>query len=181
MLELKVPMSQELYYDEATNEFLDPEFYVIQLEHSLSSLSKWEEFFEKAFLGKGEKTPEEFLWYIKVMTLTPDVPPEVFNKLTEQNYKDVNEYIHKKMTALYFNNENQKPSNEVVTNEVLYWMMISLNIPMECQYWHLNKLLALIQVINRKQNPPKKMNPRDIARRNRELNARRRAELGTTG
>lgn len=180
MLTLKVPMSKELF-DESTYEFIEPDYFVIELEHSLFTLSKWEEFFEKPFLGKGDKSSEETLWYVKTMVLTPDVPPEVFDNLTEENVGDVNAYINKKSTALYFNNDKKQPSNEIITNEVLYWMMIALNIPMECQHWHLNRLLTLIQVINRKQNPPKKMNPRDIARRNREINARRRAELGTSG
>jgi hypothetical protein len=155
---------------------------VLQLEHSLVSLSKWESKWNKAFLTKAEKSAEEVLDYIKCMTLTQNVPPEVYNNLTEENIKQINEYIGAPMTATYISEDpSAKSSREVVTSELIYYWMIALNIPFECQKWHLNRLLTLVKVCNVKNAPPKKMGKKALMSRNAALNASRRQQLGTRG
>ena len=180
MLQIVIP-GQELW-DEQKQEFINTKEQVLQLEHSLISLSKWEAKWCKVFLSKQEKTQEETIYYIKCMTITPNVDPEVYNHLTRENIKEIEDYIAAPMTATYFSSDNAgKSSREQVTSELIYYWMIALNIPFECQKWHLNRLLTLIKVCNIKNQPPKKMSKREIMSRNAALNAARRQQLNTKG
>jgi len=180
MLTVTVPLTDESF-DDSTQEFVAGETFQLQLEHSLVSLSKWESKFETPFLGQGEKTFEETMWYIEAMAVTPDVPPEVFRSFTQENLDEIKSYIDAKMTATWFKAEPTRRQTEIITAEIIYYWMISLNIPFECQHWHLNRLMTLVQVINQKNAPQKKMSPRDVAARNRQLNKERQAKLNTTG
>lgn len=180
MLQIVIP-GQELW-DEQKQEFINTKEQVLQLEHSLISLSKWEAKWCKVFLSRQEKTQEETIDYIKCMTITPNVDPEVYNNLTRENIKEIEDYIAAPMTATYFSSDNAgKSSREQVTSELIYYWMIALNIPFECQKWHLNRLLTLIKVCNIKNQPPKKMSKREIMSRNAALNAARRQQLNTKG
>lgn len=179
MLIVKVVLSED--FNEITKEFSPSNTFDLEMEHSLASLSKWESKFEKPFLSSVTKTPEEILWYISAMVLNPKVPEEVFEKLSEQNLLEVNDYINAKMSATWFNDTGKETSAEVITSEVIYYWMIALNIPFECQYWHLNRLITLVRVCSEKNSPKKELSRSEIASRNRELNAKRRAELNTSG
>ena len=181
MLQIKIPISPE-GWDEEREEFVQATETTLELEHSLVSLSKWESKWNKPFLSKSGMNSEEILDYIKFMTLTPDVDPLIYQKLTSENYEQINQYISAPMTATTFSSDKTgKGGRETVTSELIYYWMIALQIPFECQYWHLNRLLTLIRVCNVKNAPPKKQSKGDIMRRNAALNAQRRAKLNSKG
>ena len=179
---LQITIEPTSLWDESKETFIDIGKQTLNLEHSLVSLSKWESKWCKSFLSTNEKTFEETLDYIKCMTLTQNVKPEVYNALTRENITQINEYIAAPMTATYFvEDKNGKNSREQITSELIYYWMIALNIPFECQKWHLNRLLTLIRVCNIKNQPPKKRSRREIMSRNAALNAARRKQLNTKG
>ena len=182
MLEILVPLTPE-YWDENKQEFVDAETIALQLEHSLLSVSKWESKWCKSFIGSSKKlSDEEILDYIKCMTLNKNVQSKVYDHLTPRNVKEIEKYISAPMTATYFSeSKSNKTSRETVTSELIYYWMIALNIPFECQKWHLNRLLTLIRVCNIKNQPPKKMSKKDIMSRNTALNAARRKQFNTKG
>ena len=179
MLEIIIP-GLELYNEEI-NEFTCYDDVELELEHSLVSISKWESKWCKPFLDGKDKTLDEIVDYVRCMTINDKVEPDVYDRLTEENLVVINEYIGRPMTATTFNNEKKSTGREIITSEIIYYWMVSFNIPFECQYWHLNRLLTLIKVCNVKNNPPKKMSQKEILARNKALNDARKKELGTRG
>lgn len=179
MLKITIPAME--YYDEINNEFIEFKEQVLQLEHSLVSISKWEAKWHKPFLDGKDKTPEQIIDYVRCMTITQNVNLEVYTRLTEGNLKDINDYIENSMTATTFSDINQTPNREIITSEIIYYWMVAFNIPFECQKWHLNRLLTLIKVCNVKNNPPKKMSRNEILQRNKALNEARKKKLNTKG
>ena len=180
MLVIEVPLTES--YDEEKEEFVIESSFKLELEHSLVSLSKWEQKFEKPFLSNEPKTAEETLWYVEAMTLTPDVPPEVFASLTNENIQSINNYINAKMTATWFRETGPGSQNrEIITSEVIYYWMLTLNIDIDCENWHLNRLITLVRVTNEKNAPPKKVSRAEAARQRSELNKRRQAQYATQG
>jgi hypothetical protein len=170
-------------FDEGTQQFTTHGGTQLQLEHSLVSLSKWESIHEKPFLGEVEKSSDEVLSYIECMLLGEIPRGDFLTQLSEENFQQINAYIDAKMTATWFSEQPGAPkaSREVITSELIYYWMTVFHIPFECETWHLNRLFTLIRICNVKQSKPKKMSRGEIARRNRELNAQRKAQLGTKG
>lgn len=179
MLEIEVPEKE--FFIEANSSFITTKRTVLQLEHSLISLKKWESKYNKAFLTKTDKTSEETMYYIKCMTINKQVDDLVYYALSEEDIIRINDYIQAPMTATTFHNQEKTRNNETVTAELIYYWMVALNIPFECEKWHLNQLLTLIQVCNIKNTPPKKMSKSSLAKRNAALNAARRKKYNTRG
>lgn len=176
------------------NELFDPEknlFYVIKdttiaLEHSLVSISKWEAKWKIPFLGGGMSktnlTREQLIDYVKFMTLTQNVDPNIYSNLTQDNMDDIMHYIEDPMSATTITQrQNKRGKSRIITSELIYYWMTALNIPFECQKWHLNRLLMLIQIASIEQEPSKKMDPKSIMKQNSSLNAMRRAKHHTKG
>lgn len=180
MLKLNVVLSEE--FDDEKQEFVNVTF-PLELEHSLLSLSKWESQFEKPFLGAEDKTDEETFAYIQAMVLTPDFPPEILYKFSEDNIKAINDYINGKNTATTFHEQSSGPTNrEIITAEIITNWMIVCKIPLEWgERQHLNKLFAIIRTVNLKNQPAKKMPRRDMIAERKRINDQRRAEMGTKG
>ena len=180
-----ITFPEEERWDEELQEFVTYKAQTINLEHSLVSLSKWESKWNKPFLSKEPKTYEESIDYFKCMTITPNVDPSIYSRLTIDQIKQINDYIDAPMTATWFNEREGggpgKHSGEQVTSEIIYYWMIALQIPFECQKWHLNRLLTLVRVCNIKNKPPKKMSKAEIMSKNKALNAARRASMGSKG
>ena len=180
MLQITVPAGEA--YNPVRNEFINTKETTLTLEHSLVSLSKWESKWCKPFLGKDEKTTEEVIDYIKCMTLTQNVDPNVYYALSSENLEKIKNYINDPHSATTINRNPNGPKNrEIITSELIYYWMVALNIPFECQKWHLNRLLMLIEVCNIKNQPPKKMSRSQILSRNAALNAARRQQMHTKG
>lgn len=180
MLQLTIPATE--LWDEVNEMFLYSEEQTLNLEHSLVSLSKWEMKYHKPFLTKEEKTIEETIYYVKCMTLDENVDELVYNLLTNEHLKKINEYIEDPMSATTIKEmQRGKRNGEQVTNEVIYYWMTALNIPVEYENWHLNRLFTMIRVCNAKNQPPKKMGRRDVMSQNRALNAARRQQYNTKG
>jgi len=181
---LRIKIKPKEFWDEENQEFvMNNHEQVLQLEHSLVSISKWESKWCVPFLGKkGDvKSPKQTLDYIKCMTITQNVKDEVYENLSASDITVINDYISQPMTATTFNELNNGTSKEIITSELIYYWMISLNIPMECQRWHINRLLTLIRVCNIKNGPAKKMNKKEIASKYASLNAARRQQLKSKG
>lgn len=180
MLQVTIPETEA--FDEKTNTFIEVKETHLSLEHSLVSISKWESKWNKPFLSREEKSHEESVDYIKCMTLTQKVDPLVYMFIPSSVIAEVKEYIEAPMTATTIAKRvGGSPSREIITSELIYYWMITLGIPFECQKWHLNRLLMLIRVCDAKNQPKKKMSQAEVIARNRELNAARRSAMNSKG
>lgn len=181
MLKLAIQMSPA-GWDEVKEEFVEPKTTIICLEHSLVALSKWESIWHKPFFSNQNKTPEETISYIKCMTIDEEVDPEVYRHISKANEEEIFNYINNPMTATTFVEKKGKGGRGgVITTEIIYWWMTQLNIPVEFERWHINRLLTLVRVCNEKNNPGKKMSAREIASRNAAINAANRKRFNSKG
>jgi len=180
MLVLHLPATE--LFDESDGSFLELDAITLRLEHSLISVSKWESKWKTPFLSKKDKSREEINSYIEAMILDDDFPSGLGSRFNSEHYLTINEYIESSESATTFGRLPQhKGKAETITDELIYYWMVAFQIPFICETWHLNRLFALIKICNIKNSKPDKRSRSEIARDYREMNARRRAELGTTG
>lgn len=182
MLKITVPGVEK--WDEERQEFISSKETDLRLEHSLVSVSKWESKWHKYFIGNNDLTREMLLDYIRCMTLDQNVDPDVYYALDENTINKIVDYIKDSHTATWFREDGpvSKSNSRILTSELIYYWMVALQIPFECQKWHLNRLLTLIRVCNEENSQSdKKMSQSEIMRRNREINEQRRKTLKTRG
>ena len=179
---ITITVPEKSLFNSETNEFIEVKETKLKLEHSLLSITAWESKWHKPYLSKEQKTSEEVLDYVRCMTINTPVDPNVYLALSNDNLKQIISYIEDPMTATTIKRQEKKASNEIITNEIIYYWMTALNIPFDpCQKWHLSRLLTLIEVASIKNQPPKKMSQKEIMKRNRSLNAARRAKHHSSG
>lgn len=177
---------QELY-DENKKEFIDIEKdYDLILEHSLVSISKWESKWHKPYpyINEGmQMTIEESNDYIRCMTINKEVPDIVYYAITPDLLKKINDYINDPMTATKVRMpSNGKKEKQVLTSELLYYFMFKLGIPKECEKWHINRLLKLIEIYAAKEGgESNKMSRSELIARNKAINAKNKARFHTKG
>jgi hypothetical protein len=183
VLQLKVVIEEG--FDDETQRFIDAESVTLELEHSLLSLSKWESKHEISFLSGKDMTDEQVRDYVHMMNSSGEIPPVVFSHMNAGHFEKINEYINAKMSATTFRETGQQRNIEVVTAELIYYWMIALDIPFECERWHLNRLTTLIKICNIKNAPKDKQQSagitKDVISDRRALNEQRRREMGTSG
>lgn len=181
MLNITIPAREYVVEDErGTVNFITTPEQKLVLEHSLISIQKWESRWHKAYLDPNYRlTREEAIDYIRCMVVKPtDVDPNVFVNIPGPVMKQINDYIADPMTATTFTvHGKKKPQGKPkkMTAEVLYWQMITLDIPFECRTWHLNQLLTLIHLCDIKNNG-KKMSKKEQAEWQRQTMAAKRAK-----
>ena len=180
MLSITIPGGE--IFDEERRKFIVTKGRTIELEHSLISISKWESKWKKAFLSRATRTEDEIRDYIRCMTITPGVDPNLYYMLTTDNLREIQEYIDDTHSATVFRGKNQqaKGTPRPRTSEQIYGAMVMLGIPFECQKWHLNRLLNLISECET-LNGGGKMSRKDSAKYMSQLNAMRKAKHHTRG
>lgn len=180
---LTIRVSSGEFYTESTGTFTQLPEQTIQMEHSLISISKWESKWHKPFFDGKDKTREETVDYFRCMSITQNVNPLTWLNLSKANEEEIMKYIQDPMTGTTFNERNKygKGGRQVISSEVIYWEMIELGIPFECERWHINRLFTLIHVCQVKSQGNKKMSRKDLVNQNKMLNAARKGRMGSTG
>ena len=190
MLQIVIPATKgEQLWDEKNEVFIyrGPDVErKLQLEHSLVSISKWESKWNKAFLSDRTRksfTEEQAVDYIRCMTITQNVNPCVYKRLTSENMAEIEKYMNAPMTATVLPNRsgNNAGPKDTPTSELIYYWMISYGIPMQCEKWHLNRLLALIRVFEMKNSKGTKRSQNQLINDYARLNAQRRRDWKTRG
>lgn len=177
---LRLVVGSEELFDNRTNQFFYTPGTILELEHSLASISKWEQIWKVPFLSDREKTAEEIYSYVACMSIN-DCSEEIVKQLTEEHFHQIERYIQEPMTAATFKPKGKKNNGEFITAETIYYMMTAYNIPFECQYWHFNRLTALIQMCSAKNESPKKMPMKEVIQQQQLLNKARRKALEQKG
>lgn len=180
---LSITIKGDELWDDENEVFTYTESVVLQFEHSLVSLSKWEAEFHKRFLTDVQKSEEEMFGYIRAMLVTPDVDPAVLNRLSVENCQEIDAYINNPMTGSTVSElaQNGARASEQISSELIYFWMSQYQIDVSCENWHLNRLFTLIKIHHAKSQKPKKMSGGSRAQQMAELNRQRRAASGSSG
>lgn len=160
----------------------------LRLEHSLLSLAKWESKWHKPYLSQKSYTSEEFKDYVRCMTITQHVDPEVYDRLSRKNMEAIKQYIDDPYTATKIYDLRDSSKNirsprkkNIQTSETIYASMFEFGIPIEFEKRHLNHLLMLLRVCQERMSPSPKMSKAEQLAWQRAENNRRRAKTHSRG
>lgn len=188
MLHVTIPANEKPIelWDEVNEEFINipaGKEVDLRLEHSLVSLSKWEEKWCKSFFSVEEKTDEEIIDYIRCMTLNKNLEPERYYLLSDKDINKIKDYILAPMTATTFADDKKEGHKRIITSELIYCWMIAMHIPVEFEKWHLNRLITLIRVCEAESRPTntKKKSQQELADEYARINKIRREKLNSKG
>lgn len=177
---LEIELNQLDAWDDKKQEFVILENEVVYLEHSLKAVSEWEAKWKIPFLDKGHRTEQMILDYVSCM-IVGTKPTGFLERLQRSDFVRIQEYIDDSRTASWISSEEQGDNGSKVTSELIYYWMVVAGIPFVAEEWHLNRLMMLIKIYGEKNKPEKKRSREEILERNRELNDKRRREMGTNG
>lgn len=170
MKTILVPAGQQLW-NEKTEKFLYTKETVVLLEHSLYTISLWEEKHRKRFLDDSvEKTQIELMDYIRTMIVNKEEVDDVaFSYLinTRSLLEEVISYISDQCTATVLPKQDEKGNKEPVSSELMYYWLFSAGIDKECEHWHLSRLMALLGIFSVKNSEHEKEDPKKIQERNK--------------
>jgi hypothetical protein len=179
---LEIYVKEDEFFNPTTQEFVEIKPVIIKLEHSLISVAKWEAIWEVPFLPTKGKTEglrgaEQQRSYIECMIIgkTQEHIPYI---LFQQYSPIIRNYIEKSHSATTIRRRGPKiVSRQVITSEVIYYWMIKYGVPLQCEKWHFNRLLKLLEVCEIKETPAKKnrVSRKEAINEIYRLNAERRA------
>ena len=181
-------IEQKELWDDENSQFIyigPKQPITVPIEHSLHSIYKWESKYKKSYMNTENKTINETLDYIQMMIVGPYEDTLSANDmlcLDDKQMQEIKEYIDDPMTATTFSKEELakagKTVNKITTAEIIYYYMTALNIPFECEMWHINRLMTLIRVCAIENDPKSKkkknkMSSSDMALRRARMEAAR--------
>lgn len=179
---LEIIIIEDEIYDQNLNRFITVPASTLLLEHSLISLAKWESKWHMPYFDNKQKTSAQELDYIRCMIVGPIKNDNILKTLSVENIQIIRDYINDPMTATTFKKRTKGGGKkETTTAETIYAHMFHHGIPIECQKWHLNRLLTLLRVCDLQNAPREKMTKKQTAAWNAEQNAARRAKYNTRG
>ena len=113
------------------------------------------------------------------MTITQNIDDIVYTYIDNQELTGILEYMNSRQTATVINNTKKNEKNDTfITSELIYYWMVALRIPFECQRWHINRLLTLVNICNIKQDPESnKLDESEVLSRYERMNNQRLSEL----
>lgn len=182
MITIVIPEST--WFDEKKSEVLNIKRTTLNLEYSLIAVSLWEMHYKKPFLSTKDKIKnvEEWLYFFYCMTINnKNIDPRIFYSIPVQEFNRVQKYMEDPMTATTITNHETKSQTKQMTNEEIYCAMAMLHIPFECQKWHLNRLIKLIEVCAIRNSPNEKMSKKETAASWRKANAAAKAKYHSRG
>ena len=128
------------------------------------------------------------IYYMRCMVLdktADEIDEKLFLGLSQKHYEEITKYLQDSQSATKLPEDKNSKSNGIqLTSEVIYAWMSELQIPWEAQYWNINRLFNVIQIINEDNTPPDKKKKKKAYEQMREwsqINDKRLKEMGTKG